>query len=223
VSGTSRNWPLGSYPPNCEIVSLPFPKRGAFSTDRPFCDQLRRAAASVPANIAEGFGRFEPRDFCRFLRIARASLFETQNHLDDARRRSWLTVEDFDVCWTLSLRALGATTRLLQSLPLAPRTLHRPGTSHPAPPRHRAPCTAPGTSHPAPPWHLALRARGTAVLHTSSPVRPPFSSAELDATASRCYIQVGSVIHRYQQLTVAPSERAIPFAGSQSCKLRFAQ
>jgi four helix bundle protein len=89
---------------------------GPLSLDRDLCDQLRRAAASAPANIAEGFGRFEPRDFCRFLRIARASLFETQNHLDDARRRSLLVTSSFDECWTLSLRALGATTRLLQSL-----------------------------------------------------------------------------------------------------------
>lgn len=45
--------------------------------------QLRDAAKGPPAHIAEGFGRRRPRDFSRFLTIARSSLDETQNHLLD--------------------------------------------------------------------------------------------------------------------------------------------
>ncbi len=37
---------------------------------------MRRAANSVTHNIAEGFGRFEPRDKTRFYKIARGSAYE---------------------------------------------------------------------------------------------------------------------------------------------------
>lgn len=44
--------------------------------------QLRRAAVSVPANIAEGFGRENQGSFIQHLRIAQGSLKELETHVD---------------------------------------------------------------------------------------------------------------------------------------------
>ncbi len=54
-------------------------------------DQLREAAASAVSQISEGYGRFDPGDHARYLKMARASLVECQNHLVDAVDRTLMT------------------------------------------------------------------------------------------------------------------------------------
>lgn len=56
-------------------------------------DQARRAAVSVMANIAEGFGRRNHREFNRYLSIAEGSLTETESHLVLATDLDYLVPE----------------------------------------------------------------------------------------------------------------------------------
>jgi four helix bundle protein len=44
-------------------------------------NQLRRASASVPANIAEGYGRESTKNYIQFLKTSRGSLNETETFL----------------------------------------------------------------------------------------------------------------------------------------------
>jgi four helix bundle protein len=47
--------------------------------------QIRRAAVSIPSNIAEGYGRLSTGEYRQFLGIARGSNFEVQTQLEIAR------------------------------------------------------------------------------------------------------------------------------------------
>jgi four helix bundle protein len=88
---------------------------GAATRDPEFRGQIRDAAKKAPALIAEGFLRFTRREFVRYLRMARAELGEVQNHLEFARRRRLLTVEQLAEANPLAKRAMTATSRLLKS------------------------------------------------------------------------------------------------------------
>jgi four helix bundle protein len=63
-------------------ITASFPREEVFG----LTSQLRRAAISIPSNIAEGQGRLNTREFRQFLGIARGSNCELQTQLEIARR-----------------------------------------------------------------------------------------------------------------------------------------
>jgi four helix bundle protein len=61
----------------CYRVTKGFPKEELFG----MISQIRRAAVSIPANIAEGQGREHTKEFLHHLSVARGSLMELETHL----------------------------------------------------------------------------------------------------------------------------------------------
>ena len=76
----------------CYRATKTFPKEELFGMT---C-QIRRAAASIPANIAEGQGRQHTKEFLHHLSIARGSLMELETHLLLCRRMGMLTAETLE-------------------------------------------------------------------------------------------------------------------------------
>ena len=72
--------------------------------------QMRRAAVSIPSNIAEGHARQSRADYIRFLRMARGSLAELATQVELARSLEMMTPSD-----ALS-DVLEETDRVLQGL-----------------------------------------------------------------------------------------------------------
>jgi four helix bundle protein len=78
-------------------LSAAFPKDEKFG----LTSQIRRACASIPANIAEGYGRDSKGSYAQFLKVAQGSLKELETHLLLAER--------------LGLVRTGATQPVLES------------------------------------------------------------------------------------------------------------
>ena len=85
-------WRLGvSLAKDVYVITEKFPRREVYC----LTDQIRRAAVSVPSNIAEGKGRSTAKDFVHLLNTARGSLYELTTQLYVAREIAYLSEEDF--------------------------------------------------------------------------------------------------------------------------------
>lgn len=95
-----------------------FPREEMFG----MTSQMRRAATSIPANIAEGFGRAQRRTFIQFLRIAQGSLKELETHAILCMRIGFLPQEQYA---QLNMRCERLGKRLVSFV----RSLNRPAKS----------------------------------------------------------------------------------------------
>ncbi len=68
------------------VASRGFPREEQYGLTA----QMRRAAVSIPSNIAEGKGRDTRKDFCHFLVQARGSLFELETQIELASDLKYL-------------------------------------------------------------------------------------------------------------------------------------
>ena len=78
--------------------------------------QMRRAAVSIPSNIAEGHSREHRGDYLRHLAFARGSLAELETQLQLSVRLGLVGREPAKPVWELFQRIGSMLTRLMQSL-----------------------------------------------------------------------------------------------------------
>jgi four helix bundle protein len=80
-----------------ELVLSVYKETKAFPKEEVYgiTSQLRRAAASIPANIAEGCAKSSDREFNRFLQIAMGSLNESEYFLFLSKDLNYLTEENY--------------------------------------------------------------------------------------------------------------------------------
>jgi four helix bundle protein len=88
--------------------------------------QIRRATVSVPANIAEGYGRLHRKEYINHLSIARGSLMEVETHLQIAVRLGYLDREQALAAWILLQDVGKMLSRLIRSLSNTTTSAARP-------------------------------------------------------------------------------------------------
>jgi four helix bundle protein len=92
-------------------------RRGVLSRDIEMKGQLRRAALSMPANVAEGFGRRGTnREFRRFLSIACGSAHEVASLLQIAKELNLVSSEEGSSAINATKRAAACITGLIRYL-----------------------------------------------------------------------------------------------------------
>jgi four helix bundle protein len=89
---------------------------GAFKKDLRLSGQIQAAAASVMANIAEGFIRRSDKEFIQFLFIAMSSAAEVQSHLYIALDQGYVDQKQFDEMYTQANKTAMIISGLLKYL-----------------------------------------------------------------------------------------------------------
>ena len=80
------------------------------------CDQLRRAAVSVPSNIAEGMGRMAIKERIHFLEISYGSVIEVLCQLDISYSLGYISEQELDNAEEIASRLTKVMSGLRKSL-----------------------------------------------------------------------------------------------------------
>jgi four helix bundle protein len=99
-------------------------------------NQLRRAAQSVPANIAEGYGRYYYQETIRFCYIARGSLDETLSHIILASELGYIPTDTANELTNLGDEVARLINGYIEYLKRSRQGENEPGASHSS---HEAP------------------------------------------------------------------------------------
>ncbi len=97
-----------------ELVNDMYKVTKRFPKEELYCltNQSRRAAISIPSNIAEGWGRGTTKNYIQFLEIARGSLFELNTLIIIATNQDYISMEN---CTEIENK-INETGRMLNAL-----------------------------------------------------------------------------------------------------------
>ena len=109
---------LDAWQQAMQMVILVYRATGQFPSHEQFglISQLRRAAVSVPVNIAEGKGRYHKKEFVQFLYHARGSLYEVITLLKLSLELGYLNREQHQELIQRGQRIFSKLTGLINSL-----------------------------------------------------------------------------------------------------------
>jgi four helix bundle protein len=93
-------------------VSSDFPEHERFG----LTSQIRRAAVSIPSNIAEGRVRKTTKDFIQFLHIASGSVAELETQIEIALRQKWMRAKEHGEIMSLASEIGKMLVSLISSL-----------------------------------------------------------------------------------------------------------
>jgi four helix bundle protein len=100
------------------LVTTIYQTTNSFPSSEQFglISQIRRAAVSLPSNIAEGYGRNSLGDYTRFLQIAISSLYEIQTQLEISYNLNYLPLSKFDTAFEQTREIERMLSGLIQKL-----------------------------------------------------------------------------------------------------------
>ena len=110
---------------NTYRITAGFPKHELYGLSQ----QMRRAAVSVPSNIAEGKGHHSNRGFASFLFHARGSLLELQTQIEIAKDLNYLPEHDAESLLSEATTVGKSLSGLINSLDVGSANDQRPRTN----------------------------------------------------------------------------------------------